>query len=212
MALMDEEADDMDTQSRQRIEAVCASLDRRGIQHVLAWSAMLDSLFSETPTQFVDWFSVDRIDGRDMDVGMHRHWVDPTIPFVEEVVEKSHGVAITSATLRDGSGDEEADWKVAAARTGVSHLARPAILHDVKSPFDYPKQTRVYIVDDVRKDNMDQIASAYRELFIAAGGGALGLFTAVNRLRTVYQRLLNLWIAQAFTCSLNIWMPWILVR
>jgi ATP-dependent DNA helicase DinG len=191
MALMDEEADDMDSQSRQRIEAVCASLDRRGIQHVLAWSAMLDSLFSETPAQFVDWFSVDRMDGRDMDVGMHRHWVDPTIPFVEEVVEKSHGVAITSATLRDGSGDEEVDWKVAAARTGVSHLARPAILHDVKSPFDYPKQTRVYIVDDVRKDNMDQIASAYRELFIAAGGGALGLFTAVNRLRTVYQKIVD---------------------
>jgi len=189
MALMDEEADELDTANRQRIEAVCASLDRRGVQQVLAWRSMLDSLFNETPPEFVDWFNVDRIDGRDMDVGMHRHWVDPTIPFVEEVVEKSHGVAITSATLCDGSGDEETDWKVAQARTGVSHLAKPAVLHGVKSPFDYPKQTRVYIVDDIRKDNLDQIATAYRELFLAAGGGALGLFTAVNRLRNVYQKV-----------------------
>ncbi|WP_417820029.1 ATP-dependent DNA helicase [Terasakiella sp.] len=189
MALMDEEADELDSANRQRIEATCASLERRGVQQLLAWCSMLDSLFGETPPQFVDWFSVERIEGRDMDVGMHRHWVDPTIPFVEEVVEKSHGVAITSATLRDGSGDEELDWKVAEARTGVSHLARPALLHDVKSPFDYPKQTRVYIVDDIRKDNLDQIAAAYRELFVAAGGGGLGLFTAVNRLRAVYQRI-----------------------
>jgi len=189
MALMDEEADEMDSANRQRIEATCASLERRGVQQVQAWCDMLDSLFGETPPPFVDWFSVDRIDGRDMDVGMHRHWVDPTIPFVEEVVEKSHGVAVTSATLRDGSGDEEADWKVAQARTGVSHLAKPAVLHDVKSPFDYPKQTRVYVVDDVRKDNLDQIGAAYRELFLAAGGGGLGLFTAVNRLRAVHQKI-----------------------
>jgi ATP-dependent DNA helicase DinG len=189
MALLDEEADELDSANRQRIEATCASLERRGVQQILAWCAMLDSLFGETPPAFVDWFSVERIEGRDLDVGMHRHWIDPTIPFVEEVVEKSHGVAVTSATLRDGSGDADADWKVAQARTGVSHLARPAILHDVKSPFDYPKQTRVYIVDDIRKDNIDQIATAYRELFLAAGGGGLGLFTAVNRLRAVYQRI-----------------------
>lgn len=189
MTLMDEEADEIDTATRQRIEAVCASLERRGVQQVLAWQSMLDSLFSETPPQFVDWFSVDRIDGRDMDVGMHRHWVDPTLPFVEEVVEKSHGVAITSATLRDGSGDDEVDWKVAAARTGVSHLAKPAVMHAVKSPFDYANQTKVFIVDDVKKGDIDQMATAYRELFLAAGGGGLGLFTAVNRLRTVHQKI-----------------------
>ncbi len=189
LALMDEEADELDTNNRQRIEAVCASLDRRGVQQVLAWRSMLDSLFHETPPQFVDWFTVDRIDGRDMDVGMHRHWVDPTLPFVEEVVEKSHGVAVTSATLRDGSGDDQTDWKVAASRTGISHIASKPYLAAVKSPFDYPKQTRVYIIDDIRKDNLDQIATAYRELFLAAGGGALGLFTAVNRLKAVHQKI-----------------------
>ena len=187
--LLDEEADELDSATRQRIESVCASLERRGVQQVQAWRSMLKSLFTETPPEFSDWFSIERSDGRDIDVGMHRHWIDPTLPFIEEVVEKAHGVAITSATLRDGSGDEEADWKVAAVRTGVSHLAKPTLMYAVKSPFDYAKNTRVYIVDDIRKDNLDQIATAYRELFLAAGGGALGLFTAVNRLRSVYQKL-----------------------
>ncbi len=34
-----------------------------------------------------------------------------------------------------------------------------------------------------------QVAAAYRELFLAAGGGALGLFTAIARLREVHQRI-----------------------
>ena len=35
----------------------------------------------------------------------------------------------------------------------------------------------------------DQVAAAYRELFLVAGGGGLGLFTAIQRLRTVHQRI-----------------------
>ena len=45
------------------------------------------------------------------------------------------------------------------------------------------------IVTDVRKDDLDQVAAAYRELFLAAGGGALGLFTAIGRLRGVHSRI-----------------------
>jgi len=59
----------------------------------------------------------------------------------------------------------------------------------VASPFDYPAQTRVFIVTDVRKDDLGQVAAAYRALFLAAGGGALGLFTAISRLRAVHSRL-----------------------
>ena len=59
----------------------------------------------------------------------------------------------------------------------------------VTSPFDYPEQTRVFIVTDVRKDDLDQVAAAYRVLFLAAGGGALGLFTAITRLRAVHKRI-----------------------
>jgi ATP-dependent DNA helicase DinG len=96
---------------------------------------------------------------------------------------------VTSATLTDGTGDAEADWKAAEARTGAAHLGGRAMRAQVPSPFDYPAQTRVFIVTDVRRDDAAQIAAAYRVLFLAAGGGALGLFTAIRRLRAVHAKL-----------------------
>jgi ATP-dependent DNA helicase DinG len=139
--------------------------------------------------QYIDWFSVERIDGRDMDVGMHRHWIDPTQPFARTVVEPAHGIVITSATLKDGSGDVETDWRAAERRTGAIHLQSTPVRAEVASPFDYPARTKVLIVTDVRKDDMDQVAAAYRELFLAANGGALGLFTAISRLKAVHKRI-----------------------
>jgi ATP-dependent DNA helicase DinG len=61
----------------------------------------------------------------------------------------------------------------------------------VPSPFNYAEMTRVLVVNDVRKDDLGQVASAYRELFLASGGGALGLFTAISRLRAVHGRLIE---------------------
>ncbi len=186
---LDEEAASLDPATRQRIEAICRGLVRRAGLHIEAWRTMLDALALETPDEFVDWFAVDREFGRDVDVGMHRHWKDPTLPFAEHVAAKAHGVLVTSATLRDGSGDREADWQVAEARTGAVHLPELAMRADLLSPFDYPALTRVFVITDVRKDNFDQVAPAYRELFLAAGGGALGLFTAISRLRAVHERI-----------------------
>ncbi|MDD9904153.1 MAG: ATP-dependent DNA helicase [Rhodospirillaceae bacterium] len=189
MARLDAEADKLDSTTRNRIEAIARSLKHRGEDIVEAWRFMLATLPEGTPPEHADWFSVERIDGRDFDVGMHRHWVDPTLPFAEVVLNQSQGTLITSATLMDGSGDPDADWQAAEARTGAEHLAAPAIRSAVPSPFDYAEQTRVFVVNDVKKTEMEQVAAAYRVLFLAAGGGGLGLFTAIGRLRAAYRRL-----------------------
>lgn len=190
-ARLDEEADQLDTTTRIRLEAAARSLEFRCIQTVEAWREMLSDFKGETPESFVDWLAVDRLDGRDVDVGMRRHWVDPMIPFAGVVARPAHGVLVTSATLTDGSAGTEAEWETAELRTGAHHLAEPALRVRVSSPFDYPAQTRVVIVNDVRKDDLTQVAAAYRELFKAAGGGGLGLFTAISRLRAVYQRIVE---------------------
>ncbi|NVN13880.1 helicase C-terminal domain-containing protein, partial [Nguyenibacter vanlangensis] len=75
------------------------------------------------------------------------------------------------------------------ARTGASHLPSPALRAALASPFDYRQQSRAFIVTDVAHDDIGSLAGAYRTLFLAAGGGALGLFTAISRLRAVHQRL-----------------------
>ena len=187
---LDDEADSLDSDSRRRIEATCRSLDRRAIVQVQAWRDMLAAIReSESPAEFVDWVMVERVDGKDVDVGHHRHWVDPTLPFAQQVAQRSHGLVVTSATLTEGSGDTETDWQGAAMRTGASHLPAPAVRAAVPSPFDYAARTRVYIVNDVRKDDLNQVAAAYRELFRASHGGGLGLFTAISRLRGVHRRV-----------------------
>jgi hypothetical protein len=54
-------------------------------------------------------------------------------------------------------------------RTGALHLAAPAQRISLASPFDYPAATRLFVVKDVRRGDMNQVAAAYRELFRASG-------------------------------------------
>ncbi|MSP02059.1 MAG: ATP-dependent DNA helicase [Acetobacteraceae bacterium] len=196
LARAEDEAEDMDSATRTRIEAICRSVDRRAIQPLRAWRAMLTALAEparesgERPG-YVQFFRLDRRDGnRDFDVGLHRHWLDPTVPFAMTLAAPAQGVLITSATLRDaGTGDPEQAWVAAEARVGAPHLPSPAIRASVASPFDYEAQTRVLVVSDVAQGDIGQLATAFRALFLAAGGGGLGLFTAINRLRAVHQRI-----------------------
>jgi ATP-dependent DNA helicase DinG len=100
-----------------------------------------------------------------------------------------HGMAVTSATLRDATGNEEEDWKVARDISGLAHLTPDVDQEKFESPFDYPARTKVFVINDVRKDDLDQVAGAYRALFEASRGGALGLFTAITRLRAVQEKI-----------------------
>ena len=144
-----------------------------------------------TLSPYVAFFRLDhRVGGRDSDVGLHRHWLDPTVPFAATLAAPAHGLLVTSATLRDASGaDPEITWAAAEARVGAPHLPSPAIRAAVASPFDYAAQTRAFIVHDVAAGDIGQLAAAYRALFLAAEGGGLGLFTAIRRLQAVHQRI-----------------------
>ncbi|HEX4303021.1 MAG TPA: ATP-dependent DNA helicase [Rhizomicrobium sp.] len=185
---MDAKSEELETFSRARIEAAVRGLTWRGRFVVPTWIAMLDELEGTRGAEFVDWFEIAREDGRDYDVGLERHWVDPTIPLARDVLAPAHGALITSATLRDiGEGTD--DWQSAEVRTGANHLPEPARRASFGSPFKYADQARVYIVKDVNRRDVDQLAAAFRELFLAAGGGGLGLFTAVRALRAVEQRI-----------------------
>jgi len=139
---------------------------------------------------FVDWFEISRIDGRDIDVGFLRHHLDPTAPFATALKPHAHGVLMTSATLKDTRNDNEETWIESDRRTGAGKLSSftPQRV-SITSPFDYKNQTRVLVVRDVPKTDLKLTAKAYEALFRASGGGALGLFTAINRLRAVHSHL-----------------------
>jgi ATP-dependent DNA helicase DinG len=186
---LDEDAAQLDTAQRQRIEGLRRSIRRRGTEPLEGWRAMLRALARHRPAEFLDWLAVERINGREIDIGLYRHWIDPMRPFADMVLRGAHGALITSATLRDSSGDDDADWAAAEGRSGARYLTSAPVLSTVPSPFDYALRTRVLLVKDVDRTDARQVAAAYRELFLASGGGALGLFTAISRLRSVYEAI-----------------------
>ncbi len=194
-ARLADEAEEMDSTLRGRIEAVCRSLRRRAMDRLAAWQAMLRVIAEPAPEPgaralHVHFAKLDRREAGDRDVGLVRHWLDPTVPFAATLAQPAHGLLITSATLRDaGERDAELAWHAAEARVGAIHLDTPAMRVAVGSPFDYANQTRAFIVSDVAPGDIAALAAAYQALFLASRGGGLGLFTAIARLRMVHAKV-----------------------
>jgi ATP-dependent DNA helicase DinG len=174
---------------RQRLDATIRSLDRRAELQLAAWGRLLRDLGEPPRPDTVEWLALDRIEGLETDVGVNRNWIDPGIPFVALVAQPSHGLVVTSATLTDGAADPELAWRAAEAGTGLRHLPASPAAARIASPFDYVAQTRIFVLTDIPRDDVGQVAAAYAALFVAAHGGALGLFTAIARLRAVHQRV-----------------------
>ena len=188
---LDAEAEDLSTHDRGRIEAISRSLRRRGDLMVGSWIDMLRRLTEKRNPLFVEWFDIAQSSGREHDVGLHSHWLDPTEPMALAVLRQADGIVITSATLKDRPPDVPDDWANAEMRTGAVHLPYPVRREGWDSPFDYAQASRVIVVTDINREDMDQVAAAYRELFLATRGGGLGLFTAISRLRAVHKRLVS---------------------
>jgi ATP-dependent DNA helicase DinG len=133
----------------------------------------------ERPEEFVDWFEIEREDGRDFDVGLWRHWIDPTIPLRGRSAGAAHGALITSATLRDAESGGD-DWQSAESAHGRGASAEPARRAASARRSIMPSR-RASSSCATSSAAIRPQAAAYRELFLAAGGGALGLFTACAR-------------------------------
>ncbi|RVT43953.1 ATP-dependent DNA helicase [Sphingobium algorifonticola] len=181
--LLEDAPDWLDAQARARIDGAIASLGWR-CDLVAAWLALLSRIGGPADADHVDWLAVERFEGREYDIGIHRRWLDPTKPLAEAVLKPAHGVIVTSATLKGGGG-----WDMAEARSGTLHLSRPAARFEVDSPFDYQAQAQVLIVTDIRRGDIAALSGAYARLIEATQGGTLGLFTAIRRLRAVHARI-----------------------
>jgi ATP-dependent DNA helicase DinG len=186
--ILTEPPDWLDGSGRARIEGARQALAWRA-DMLAGWEALLNRLGGPADPEFVDWLAVDRSEAREFDIGIHRRWLDPMKPFARVVLEPAHGVMLTSATLKDGAGDDEAAWHGAVAKSGARHIDVAPRLSAFPSPFDYAAQAEVLIVTDVPKGDIPALAGAYGRLIEAAGGGVLGLFTAIRRLRAVHGRM-----------------------
>jgi len=182
-AVIEDAPDWLDAQARARVEGAIGGLTWRA-QALSAWIALAARIGGPADSGFVDWLAVDRVEGRELDIGLHRRWLDPTKPLAETVLKPAHGVLVTSATLRGGD-----DWAAAEARTGAVHLDGEPLRFAAASPFDYAASSEVLVVTDIKRGDTAALAGAYARLIEAAGGGTLGLFTAIQRLKAVHARI-----------------------
>ena len=182
-AVIEDAPDWLDSQARARVDGAIRGLSWRR-ETLSAWIALLARIGGQADPEFVDWLAVERIDGRELDVAIHRRWLDPSKPLAEAVLAPADGVLVTSATLRGGE-----EWPAAEACTGAAHLPLPARHFEAESPFDYAGCSEVMIVTDVKQGDTPALAGAYARLIEAANGGTLGLFTAIQRLKAVHARI-----------------------
>lgn len=184
-----EQGETLDTDTKKRLGSVCSAMSLKSLT-LSGWIDMLGTLkIGKTPDIYTDWMEIERMDGKAVDIGLYRHHIDPMVPFAAALKPHAHGVAITSATLRDGTDNPDENWRIARLRSGADYLSSDVKTQKFASPFFYAEKTRIFVVNDVQKTDMDQVAHAYRALFEAAGGGALGLFTAISRLKAVQSRI-----------------------
>jgi ATP-dependent DNA helicase DinG len=177
-ALAEERPDWLDAPGQARLATAAEGLSLR-LETLGQWQRLLARVAGAPEPDFVDWFQLVRAEGRELDCGIWRHWLDPLKPLAAAVLAPAHGVLVTSATLGDPPD----------AAAGAPHLAVAPHIARFPSPFDYAAQARIFIATDVERGNPAALAHAYHALIEAAGGGTLGLFTAIARLRAVHARL-----------------------
>ncbi|NCB49114.1 MAG: ATP-dependent DNA helicase [Alphaproteobacteria bacterium] len=81
-------------------------------------------------------------------------------------------------------------WQVALSETGARYLPSPPKCETFLSPFNYREKAKVFLVTDVDKKSPSAMTNAFLRLFKASNGGALGLFTAISRLKHIYKRIM----------------------
>lgn len=225
IAQMDEAAALMEKDMRRRMEAGVKGLMRRADMTLEAWISMLSKLLEggdkaankagQIPalTDYADWFEITRGEGRIIDIGFYRHHIDPMKPFADTLKPHIHGIGITSATLRANNLDdsittapsdeknikEDNSWGFADLRMGTNYMVEentaPQRL-SLPSPYDYAAATRIFVINDINKNDGDAVSTAFRELFLASNGGALGIFTSIQRLKYVQNKILQPLTAQ----------------
>lgn len=197
------EVDKLSTDTRKRLDVVAASLERRVRMLLTPWIGLLaDLLDGRVNADYVDWMEINRLENHIFDIGLHRHFVDPLKPMGDALKSLTHSVTMTSATLRDVADDRASNaveddnsdlhqngWDRAQQFTGARYLNKASSVFSIPSPYDYQNQTRVFIANDLDKNDLKSLGRAYESLFLKAGGGALGIFTSISRLRKIHSEI-----------------------
>ncbi len=186
----------LDASVRDRMQSMQFSLESRVILPLKNYESLLQDIANnQNGEKFCDWYSVNPLLAQNSQyalnsVGIYRHYINPAEPMAKLIYPNTDGVLLTSATLRTNHGKQNLNqgWDFPKKLCGLNYLPN----HDLvgvgyySSPFDYKNNLKIIVVNDLEHGNDIHIAKAMAKLFTASGGGAIGLFTSILRLRKSY--------------------------
>jgi ATP-dependent DNA helicase DinG len=148
---------------------------------------MLDELTNPNPN-FVYRFVIEKEERQINNIGYYKNYIDPTQPMAQQVLSSLHGVTFTSATISSSFAKKQTEVDT----LGIKYLEDARVYKKTfASPFNYKENAQVILINANAKGNASILSNAIYELFKASGGGGLGIFTAVSRLKDVYGGLQN---------------------
>lgn len=205
----------IEDKTRLKFQNIINQIEFRTLFVFEMWHDMLSDLaIGNKRDDLIDRFFIDRVHGKEKDIGMARHVKKPIEFLNEKMTQRVSGYVITSATLLDGWGDDniekikEEDTKNNKKITekkdndkekknnwinykfGIEKFKYSGI-NQYNSDFDYENNALVIIVDDVDKSSVDAVSHAYLSLFNASGGGGLGIFTSILRCKQVFETIMH---------------------
>ena len=186
----------------KQCEQAIRQIDLRLLSPLAAFITILEDLFL-TPSSnnqiyddknnaTIDWAALMRDQGNIYNIGVYRHLYDPMIAFATLCQDAGCDIAVTSATLTSASHHDimQKDQEFARKHTGLAHYDPSPPFYHFTTPFDYTHQARIILINDYGRKKDDKVlAQAYGKLFHAANGGAMGVFTAILRLKNIYPHL-----------------------
>jgi len=179
--LVEDGLDDLDTVWAD-LSAVLSRLD--------ASATFLKRVIEGEEMEEVFWVEV-RVRKSRWDVSLHLTPLDVSPILRETLFSQVPSLVFTSATLTVMDRFDFFD-----RRLGINDLGDREVVHRIyPSPFDLSSQMRLAILDDLPDPGMagfiGSVSKSVLDLVIAAGGGALVLFTSYRTLKSVYELCLN---------------------
>lgn len=120
-----------------------------------------------------------------------KRYLNPTEFFGMQILSYVKRVVLTSAGMRASHGDDGAGWDFAQELVGLKHSLSQPLTAYVKSDFDYEKQAKIMIINDISGDNPAAYQKAFLDMVKASDGGVLGIFTAISRLKDCYKNIVT---------------------
>ncbi len=158
-----------------------------------AYGDAIEAVLLQDSREHVRWFETRSADPRY--VTLQTAPIDVGELMVENLFEKHRSVVMTSATLAVAG-----DMKFLRSRTGLDRVRPESRIQEAQfpSPFDFEKQSRFYVVDDLPSPDDPTYESKLEDvlprLLLASDGRAFVLFTSFRSLQRQYraaERLLS---------------------